>query len=62
VIRERIAGQQIARDVVEPDALTQVVKQLRGFHDFSSTKMTRNPLAEAEGISRAGGCVVGYCP
>ena len=32
---ERAAVQQVARDVVEPEALTEIVEQLGGFHIFS---------------------------
>ena len=33
IARQRTAGQQSARDVVEPQALTQIVQLLRGLHD-----------------------------
>ena len=33
---ERAAVQEVARDVVEPEALAQVVQQLVGFHNVQS--------------------------
>jgi hypothetical protein len=39
VALERAAGQEIPRDVVEPDTLAHVVKQLCSFHGFASTDL-----------------------
>src|SRR5262250_1999620 len=32
VVLQRTAVEQLARDIVEPEALSQVLEQLRGFH------------------------------
>ena len=36
VALERAAIQQVARDIIEPETLAQVMEQLGRFHDFTS--------------------------
>ena len=48
VALERAAGQQIARDVVEPETLAQVVEQLGCFHFVTSVKIWNRMLAREQ--------------